>query len=133
MAQGCTTLQAGLTLSAALTANRQPSRRLVFNDISAICDSYRDSSLTLRMTVSGGKVSTKRSLTSIVCRLSSNPRPYLPSPNDATCWPGFKVFALCAGYAHTRARLRIPLQDFCLRKGAMALHHAALVTQAQIP
>lgn len=35
-----------------------PSRRLVFNDISAICDSYRDSSLLLRMTVPGGKVST---------------------------------------------------------------------------
>ena len=28
--------------------------------------------------------------------------------------PGIKVFALCAGYAHTRARLRNPLQDFCL-------------------
>jgi hypothetical protein len=35
-----------------------------------------------------------------------------------TCWPGFKVFALCAGYAHILARLRNPLQDFCLRKEA---------------
>ena len=47
----------------------------------------------------------------------------------ATRWPGFKVFALCAGYAHILARLRSPLQDFCLRKGANALRHAALVTQ----
>ena len=36
----------------------------------------------------------------------------------ATRWPGFKVFALCAGYAHILARLRSPLQDFCLGKGA---------------
>ena len=44
-------------------------------------------------------------------------------------WPGIKVFALCAGYAHILARLRSPLQDFCLRKGALALCHAARVTQ----
>jgi hypothetical protein len=47
----------------------------------------------------------------------------------ATCWPGIKVFALCAGYAHIIARLRSPLQDFCLRKEAMALSHAAVVKQ----
>ena len=51
----------------------------------------------------------------------------------ATRWPGFKVFALCAGYAHTRARLRSPLQDFCLWKGALALRHIPLVTQNKIP
>ena len=45
VAQGCTTLQAELILYAALTANRQPSRRLVFNDTSVTYDSYRDSSL----------------------------------------------------------------------------------------
>ena len=45
VAKGCTTLQAGLTLYAALTANRQPSRRLVFNSICLIRDLYRDSSL----------------------------------------------------------------------------------------
>ena len=49
-----------------------------------------------------------------------------PSPDGATRWPGFKVFALCAGYAHILARLRSPLQDFCLWKGAFALRHAAL-------
>ena len=43
--------------------------------------------------------------------------------------PGFKVFALCAGYAHIIARLRNPLQDFCLRKEAMAHRHVPLVTQ----
>ena len=48
---------------------------------------------------------------------------------SATCWPGFKVFALCAGYAHTRARLRNPLQDFCLRKEAMAHRYVPLVAQ----
>ena len=47
----------------------------------------------------------------------------------ATRWPGFKVFALCAGYAHILARLRSPLQDFCLRKRALVLRHAALETQ----
>ena len=52
---------------------------------------------------------------------------------SATRWPGFKVFALCAGYAHILARLRNPLQDFCLRKGAFALRHAALETQTQVP
>ena len=50
MAQGCTMLQAGLTLFAALTANRQPSRRFLFNIICLISGTYRDSSLTLRMT-----------------------------------------------------------------------------------
>ena len=30
--------------------------------------------------------------------------------------PGIKVFALCAGYAHILARLRSPLQGFCLPK-----------------
>ena len=55
MAQGCTTLQAGLILSAALTANRQPSRRPVFNSICLICFEYRDSSLTLRMTMRAGR------------------------------------------------------------------------------
>ena len=35
----------------------------------------------------------------------------------ATRWPGFKVFALCAGSAHILARLR-SVADFCLRKGA---------------
>jgi len=48
-----------------------------------------------------------------------------PSPDGATRWPGFKVFALCAGYAHTRARLRNPLQDFCLGKGAINCGGAA--------
>ena len=42
-----------------------------------------------------------------------------------TRWPGFKVFALCAGYAHILARLRSPLQDFCLRKGAINCGKAA--------
>ena len=51
VAQGCTTLQAGLILSAALTANRQPSRRFLFNSICLISGTYRDSSLTLRMTM----------------------------------------------------------------------------------
>ena len=54
---------------------------------------------------------------------------YPPPPNGATCWPGFKVFALCAGYAHILARLRNPLQDFCLWKEAFALRHAVLVSQ----
>ena len=58
VAQGCTTLQAGLRLYAALTANRQPSRRLVFTTDCLICFEYQDSSLTLRMTVSGGKFNT---------------------------------------------------------------------------
>jgi hypothetical protein len=51
----------------------------------------------------------------------------------ATCWPGFKVFALCAGYAHIIARLRNPLQDFCLWKEALALRHAAMETQRLVP
>ena len=45
-----------------------------------------------------------------------------------TCWPGFKVFALCAGYAHILARLR-SVADFCLWKGALALRHVIPVTQ----
>ena len=40
-----------------------------------------------------------------------------PVAYGATRWPGFKVFALCAGYAHILARLR-SVADFCLRKGA---------------
>jgi len=48
-----------------------------------------------------------------------------PSPDGATRWPGFKVFALCAGYAHILARLR-SVADFCLWKGAPALRYAAL-------
>ena len=56
--KGCTTLQVEKTLYANLTAKRQPSRRLVFTDDFVTCDSYRDPSLPLRMTVSGGKVRT---------------------------------------------------------------------------
>ena len=44
MAKGCTTLQAEKILSAALTAKRQPSRRLVLNSSCFIRDLYRDSS-----------------------------------------------------------------------------------------
>ena len=51
-----------------------------------------------------------------------------PSPDGATRWPGFKVFALCAGYAHILARLRSPLQDFCLWKGAKNCRKAATTT-----
>ena len=52
---GCTTLLADKTLYAVLTANRQPSRRPVFNSICLIIVKYRDPSLSLRMTVEGGK------------------------------------------------------------------------------
>ena len=47
---------------------------------------------------------------------SERPDAVPPSPNGSTHWPGFKVFALCAGYAHILARLRSPLQGFCLPK-----------------
>ena len=46
VAQGCTTLQVELILYAALTANRQPSCRLVFNSICFMSGTYRDSSPT---------------------------------------------------------------------------------------
>ena len=43
VAQGCTTLQAEKTLYASLTANRQPSSRLVFTTDCFICFEYRPS------------------------------------------------------------------------------------------
>ena len=133
-----------MMLNANLTAKRQSSRRLVFTDDFFTCDSYRDPSLALRMT--GGRRECKyvtqapstgmelgEALRNTENFLAKTRRPYPPSPNGATRWPGFKVFVLCAGYAHIIARLRNPLQDFCLWKGAPALRHAALVTQNQIP
>ena len=56
VAQGCTTLPVEKILYANLTAKWRPSRRLVFTDNFVTCDSYRDPSLALRMTVPGGKV-----------------------------------------------------------------------------
>ncbi len=44
-----------------------------------------------------------------------------------TRWPGFKVFALCAGYAHILARLR-SVAGFCLWKGLKSAAIAATTT-----
>ena len=48
-----------------------------------------------------------------------------------TRWPGFKVFALCAGYAHTRARLR-SVADFCLGKEEGGLYFSTDSTKTRI-
>ena len=55
----------------------------------------------------------------------SKPTPLSSVAYGDTRWPGFKVFALCAGYAHILARLRSPLQDFCLWKEAKYCGEAA--------
>ena len=53
--KGCTTWQVEMIRNADLAAKRQPSRQSVFNADCLICTAYQDSSLSLRMTVSGGK------------------------------------------------------------------------------
>ena len=72
VAQGCTTLQ----VEKILTAKRQPSRRLVVTDIFVTYDTYRDPSLSLRMT-SGRREGKYVTLT----LYSSPPKAAIPQPS----------------------------------------------------